>query len=178
MSDVNLDGPDHLIEQVLELPVEDLQTLLVAVHDRLRPLVKLINGTSEVVQKYDLNLTSVMAGKKIQTIKAVRKAGGYDALSGTVNIGLKEAKDMVEAVDKVGPIPVLIKVSLEEAEEGHRVLSAEGAGAVVVRGGAPVMQSPLVLDNDRICLRCNERYGKHHGSNCPDGTKNGWTYSG
>jgi large subunit ribosomal protein L7/L12 len=53
-------------------------------------------------------------GKKIQVIKVVRELTG---------LGLKEAKDLVEAAPKA----VLEKVNKEAAEKGKAKLEAEGA---------------------------------------------------
>jgi large subunit ribosomal protein L7/L12 len=57
-------------------------------------------------------------GKKIQVIKVVR------ALTG---LGLKEAKDLVEAAPK----PVLEKVNKEAADKAKEQLEAEGAKVTV-----------------------------------------------
>ena len=54
-------------------------------------------------------------GKKIQVIKVVRELTG---------LGLKEAKDLVEAAPKA----VLEKVNKEAAEKAKEKLEAEGAG--------------------------------------------------
>jgi len=54
-------------------------------------------------------------GKKIQVIKVVRELTG---------LGLKEAKDLVEAAPKA----VLEKVNKEAAEKAKAKLEAEGAG--------------------------------------------------
>ncbi|HKT01060.1 MAG TPA: 50S ribosomal protein L7/L12, partial [Rugosimonospora sp.] len=53
-------------------------------------------------------------GKKIQVIKVVRELTG---------LGLKEAKDLVEAAPK----PVLEKANKENAEKAKAKLEAEGA---------------------------------------------------
>jgi len=57
-------------------------------------------------------------GKKIQVIKVVRELTG---------LGLKEAKDLVEAAPK----PVLEKVNKEAAEKAKAKLEAEGAGVTL-----------------------------------------------
>ena len=57
-------------------------------------------------------------GKKIQVIKVVRELTG---------LGLKEAKDLVEAAPKA----VLEKVNKETAEKGKAKLEAEGAKVVL-----------------------------------------------
>ena len=68
-------------------------------------------------EQYEFDVILASAGdKKIQVIKEVR------ALT---NLGLKEAKDLVDAAPK----PVLEKVSKEDAEKAKAQL--EGAGATV-----------------------------------------------
>jgi large subunit ribosomal protein L7/L12 len=57
-------------------------------------------------------------GKKIQVIKVVRELTG---------LGLKEAKDLVEAAPKA----VLEKVNKEAAEKARDKLAAEGAGVTL-----------------------------------------------
>jgi len=57
-------------------------------------------------------------GKKIQVIKVVRELTG---------LGLKEAKDLVEAAPKA----VLEKVNKEAAEKAKDKLEAEGAGVTL-----------------------------------------------
>jgi large subunit ribosomal protein L7/L12 len=57
-------------------------------------------------------------GKKIQVIKVVRELTG---------LGLKEAKDLVEAAPKA----VLEKVNKEAAEKAKTKLEAEGAGVAL-----------------------------------------------
>ncbi|HUY30115.1 MAG TPA: 50S ribosomal protein L7/L12 [Acidimicrobiales bacterium] len=70
---------------------------------------------AEEQDEFDVVLTSA-GDKKIQVIKEVR------ALT---NLGLKEAKDLVDSAPK----PVLEKVSKEDAEKAKAQL--EGAGATV-----------------------------------------------
>jgi large subunit ribosomal protein L7/L12 len=67
----------------------------------------------EEQSEFDLVLESD-GGKKIQVIKVVRELTG---------LGLKEAKDLVEAAPKA----VLEKVNKEAAEKGKAKLEAEGA---------------------------------------------------
>ena len=67
----------------------------------------------EEQSEFDLVLESD-GGKKIQVIKVVRELTG---------LGLKEAKDLVEAAPKA----VLEKVNKEGAEKGKTKLEAEGA---------------------------------------------------
>ena len=71
-------------------------------------------GEAEEEQtEFDVVLTDVGA-KKINVIKAVR---------GLTNLGLKEAKDLVESA----PAPVLQGVGKEAADEAKEKLEAEGA---------------------------------------------------
>ena len=66
---------------------------------------------------FDVMLTDI-GGKKIQVIKAVR---------GMTDLGLKEAKALVESA----PVAVLEGVSKDEAEEAAAKFEAEGAKAEV-----------------------------------------------
>jgi large subunit ribosomal protein L7/L12 len=72
-------------------------------------------GAEEEKSEFDVILTAA-GDKKIQVIKEVR------ALT---SLGLKEAKDLVEAAPK----PVLEKANKEDAEKARAAL--EGAGATV-----------------------------------------------
>ncbi|QGG93844.1 50S ribosomal protein L7/L12 [Actinomarinicola tropica] len=72
-------------------------------------------GAAEEQDEFDVVLTGA-GDKKIQVIKEVR---------GLTNLGLKEAKDLVDNAPK----PVLEKVSKEDAEKAKEAL--EGAGATV-----------------------------------------------
>jgi large subunit ribosomal protein L7/L12 len=72
-------------------------------------------GGAEEQDEFDVVLESA-GDKKIQVIKEVR---------GLTSLGLKEAKDLVEAAPK----PVLEKVNKEAAEKAKDAL--EGAGATV-----------------------------------------------
>lgn len=67
----------------------------------------------EEKDEFDVILQSV-GDKKIQVIKEVRAI---------TNLGLKEAKDLVDSAPK----PVLEKVSKEEAEKAKQQLEAAGA---------------------------------------------------
>ena len=67
--------------------------------------------------EFDVMLTDI-GGKKIQVIKAVR---------GMTDLGLKEAKALVESA----PVAVLEGVSKDEAEEAAAKFEAEGAKAEV-----------------------------------------------
>jgi large subunit ribosomal protein L7/L12 len=72
-------------------------------------------GGAEEQDEFDVVLESA-GDKKIQVIKEVR---------GLTSLGLKEAKDLVEAAPK----PVLEKVNKEAADKAKEAL--EGAGATV-----------------------------------------------
>jgi len=67
--------------------------------------------------EFDVILKEVGA-KKINVIKAVRQL---------TNLGLKEAKDLVESA----PTPVLQAVNKAAAEEAKKLLEAEGAVAEI-----------------------------------------------
>jgi large subunit ribosomal protein L7/L12 len=74
-------------------------------------------GEAAVEEKDEFDVILTGAGdKKIQVIKEVRTL---------TNLGLKEAKDLVEAA----PTPVLEGVSKEDAEKAKEIL--EGAGASI-----------------------------------------------
>jgi len=68
---------------------------------------------AEEQDEFDVVLTDV-GGKKIQVIKEVRTL---------TSLGLKEAKDLVEAAPK----PVLEKVAKEAADKAKEALEAAGA---------------------------------------------------
>jgi large subunit ribosomal protein L7/L12 len=77
-------------------------------------------GAAEAVEEQDeFDVILEDAGeKKIQVIKEVRTL---------TNLGLKEAKDLVEAAPK----PVLEKVKKEDAEKAKEALEAAGAKVTV-----------------------------------------------
>ncbi|MDA8435052.1 MAG: 50S ribosomal protein L7/L12 [Actinomycetales bacterium] len=77
-------------------------------------------GAAEAVEEQDeFDVILESAGeKKIQVIKEVRTL---------TNLGLKEAKDLVEAAPK----PVLEKVKKEDAEKAKEALEAAGASVTV-----------------------------------------------
>ena len=72
-------------------------------------------GGGDEQSEFDVILTDA-GDKKIQVIKEVR---------GLTNLGLKEAKDLVDSAPK----PILEKVSKDDAEKAKAAL--EGAGASV-----------------------------------------------
>ncbi len=119
-----------ILDQISELTVVELSELVKAFEERFgvsaaAPVavaaVAAAGGAEasapveEEQQEFDVVLVSA-GDKKIQVIKEVR------ALT---NLGLKEAKDLVDAAPK----PVLEKVSKEDAEKAKAQL--EGAGATV-----------------------------------------------
>ena len=74
--------------------------------------------TAEEKTSFDVILTSVAADKKIQIIKVVREL---------TSLGLKEAKDLVEAAPK----PVKTGVAKEEADAMKKKLEEAGAKAEI-----------------------------------------------
>ncbi|MEP7103534.1 MAG: 50S ribosomal protein L7/L12 [Candidatus Dojkabacteria bacterium] len=76
---------------------------------------------AEEKTEFDVILKAVPADKKIGIIKAVKAITG---------LGLKEAKDLVEAA-AVSPKPIKEGAKKEEAEELKKQLEAEGAGVEV-----------------------------------------------
>ena len=120
---------DQILDGIAELTVIQLSELLkdfeerfgvtaaapVAVAAAAAPAGGDAGGAEEEKVEFDVVLTAA-GDKKIQVIKEVR------ALT---SLGLKEAKDLVEAAPK----PVLEKVNKEDAEKAKAAL--EGAGATV-----------------------------------------------
>lgn len=120
-----------LLDQISEMTVIELSELLKAFEERFgvtaaAPVAVAAAGAAaggageavaaaEEKDEFDVILTAA-GEKKIQVIKEVR------ALT---NLGLKEAKDLVDAAPK----PVLEKASKEDAEKAKAQL--EGAGATV-----------------------------------------------
>ncbi|KJE77699.1 50S ribosomal protein L7/L12 [Ferrimicrobium acidiphilum] len=121
-----------LLDQISEMTVIELSELLKAFEERFgvtaaAPVAVAAAGAAagggageaaaaaEEQDEFDVILTAA-GEKKIQVIKEVR------ALT---NLGLKEAKDLVDAAPK----PVLEKASKEDAEKAKAQL--EGAGATV-----------------------------------------------
>jgi ribosomal protein L7/L12 len=124
----NMDGPQALIEEVLDLPVADLQTLFMAVVDRLRPFtasVQALAATLSQVQvpeaRFDVLLVGVNQDMKIQSIKAVREAS---TVGGHKPMGLMEAKSIVDHVI-VNNVHSWVRTTLliEEAEECCQILA-------------------------------------------------------
>ena len=76
-------------------------------------------GDAEAAEQDEFDVILDEAGdKKIQVIKEVRTL---------TNLGLKEAKDLVEAAPK----PILEKVKKEDAEKAKEALEAAGAKVTV-----------------------------------------------
>ncbi|WP_298336826.1 50S ribosomal protein L7/L12 [Ferrimicrobium sp.] len=118
-----------LLDQISEMTVIELSELLKAFEERFgvtaaAPVAVAAAGAAtggageaaaaaEEQDEFDVILTAA-GEKKIQVIKEVR------ALT---NLGLKEAKDLVDAAPK----PVLEKASKEDAEKAKAQLEAAGA---------------------------------------------------
>lgn len=118
-----------IAEMVEKMSVLELNTLVKALEKKfgvtaaapvaVAPAAATVNGGAapEAVEEkteFDVILTNAGANK-IQVIKAVREINQ--------NLGLKEAKDLVEAAPK----PVLEKAKKEAAEEAKKKLEAAGA---------------------------------------------------
>ena len=112
---------EEILDSIASLTVLELSELLKDFEERFgvtaaAPVAVAAPAAAEEEQdEFDVILASA-GDKKIQVIKEVR------ALT---NLGLKEAKDLVDAAPK----PVLEKASKEDAEKAKAQL--EGAGATV-----------------------------------------------
>jgi large subunit ribosomal protein L7/L12 len=121
---------DQILDGIAELSVIELSELLTAFEERFNvtaaaPVAVAAAapagggggdaGGAEEKSAFDVILADA-GDKKIQVIKEVRTL---------TNLGLKEAKDLVDAAPK----PVLEKVSKEDADKAKAAL--EGAGATV-----------------------------------------------
>lgn len=130
-SDVKLEGKmGEFVDWIEGISVLELSQLVKALEDRLgvsaaAPVAMAAapaggaGGGDAAAAEEQTEFTVVLAdagGQKIQVIKEIR---------GLTSLGLKEAKDLVEAAPK----PVKEGVSKEEAEEIKKKL--EGAGAKV-----------------------------------------------
>jgi large subunit ribosomal protein L7/L12 len=118
---------DQILDGIAELTVIQLSELLKDFEERFgvtaaAPVAVAVaapagggdaGGGEEEKVEFDVVLTAA-GDKKIQVIKEVR------ALT---SLGLKEAKDLVEAAPK----PVLEKVNKEDAEKAKAALEAAGA---------------------------------------------------
>lgn len=120
-------GKDEIIKAIEGMTVLELSELVKALEDRFGVSAALVApaavvtpagaGQTAAVEErtsFDVILVSVVPEKKIQTIKVVREV---------TNLGLKEAKDLVEGVPK----PVKAGVAKEEAETLKGKLETVGA---------------------------------------------------
>ena len=120
---------DQILDGIAELSVLELSELLKAFEEKFgvtaaapaavaaAPAAGGGDASGEAEEKTEFDVILTAAGdKKIQVIKEVR------ALT---SLGLKEAKDLVEAAPK----PVLEKANKEDADKAKAAL--EGAGATV-----------------------------------------------
>ena len=114
-----------IVESIESLSVMELSNLVKALEDKFGvsaampvmagPMVAAGGASAEVEEKstFDVVLTEI-GSNKIQVIKEVRAVS---------SLGLKEAKDLVEAAPK----PVVTGIKKEEAEEIKGKLEAVGA---------------------------------------------------
>ncbi len=122
---------DDLIKAIESMTVLDLSELVKALEEKFgvtaaMPAMAMAaaaggGAAAQAVEEktsFDVILTSVAADKKIQIIKAVREL---------TSLGLKEAKDLVEAAPK----PVKTGVAKEEAESMKKKLEEAGAKAEI-----------------------------------------------
>src|SRR5574341_714964 len=118
---------DDIIKAVEAMPVLQLSELVKALEEKFgvtaaAPVAMMAapgaaaGGAAAAEEKtaFDVILTTVPADKKIQVIKVVREL---------TNLGLKEAKDLVEGVPK----PVKAGVAKEESETMKKKLEEVGA---------------------------------------------------
>ncbi len=117
---------EEIIKAVEVMPVLQLSELVKALEERFGvtaaapvAMVAAAGGgaaaaVAEEKTAFDVILTTVPADKKIQVIKVVREL---------TSLGLKEAKDLVEAVPK----PVKTGVAKEESETMKKKLEEVGA---------------------------------------------------
>jgi len=116
----------ELMKSVEEMTVMELSTLVKAMEDKFgvsasMPMMAMAPGAgggagvavAEEKTTFDVILAK-MGDKKIQVIKEIRTV---------TSLGLKEAKDLVEAAPK----PIKQGVSKEEAEEIKKKVEAQGA---------------------------------------------------
>lgn len=118
---------EKLVGEIEKMSVLDLAELVKVLEEKFgvsaaAPMMMAGGGAAEaeaVEEKteFDVELTSCGA-QKINVIKAVREITG---------LGLKEAKDMVDAAPKV----IKEKIKKEEAEEVKKKLEEAGATVVV-----------------------------------------------
>ncbi|MEM5948729.1 50S ribosomal protein L7/L12 [Spirochaetia bacterium 38H-sp] len=120
--------PEEILDAISEMTVLEVSELVKAMEEKFgvtaaapvavaaAPAAGAAAGAAEEKSEFDVILKGVADGKKIPVIKVVREVMG---------LGLKEAKDFVEAPGKA----VKEGVSKDEAEELKKKL--EEAGAVV-----------------------------------------------
>ena len=120
-------GKEEIVEGIKKLTVIELAELVKSLESEFgvsaaQSIPQVVAGASQFSQQqapkeektsFTVILSSV-GDKKIQVIKEIR---------GFTNLGLKEAKDLVESAPK----PVKENVSKEEAEEIKKKLEAVGA---------------------------------------------------
>ena len=115
---------DQIIEAVASMSVMEVVELITAMEEKFgvsaAAAVAAAPAAAEAVEEkteFDVILTAVGANK-VAVIKAVR---------GATSLGLKEAKDLVEAA----PTPVKEAISKEEAEALKKELEAAGASVEI-----------------------------------------------
>jgi len=119
---------DELLETISGLTLVEAYDLVKAIEEKFEvsaaaPVGVAVAGPAaaaeEVEEKTSFDVILTGAGeKKINVIKEVR---------GLTNLGLKEAKDLVESA----PTPVLEGVSKDEADKAKETLEAAGASVEV-----------------------------------------------
>jgi len=121
---------EDVIKYIEEMPVLELAELVKELEDRFgvtaaAPMavgVAAAPGAAAAVEEEQVEFDAVLTGfgdKKIQVIKAVREV---------TNLGLKEAKDLVEGV----PQTVKEKISKEEADKIKQKVE-EAGGTVEIK---------------------------------------------
>ena len=114
---------DQIIEAVAAMSVMDVVELITAMEEKFGVSAAAVAAgpaaAEAVEEQTEFNVILTAAGaNKVAVIKAVR---------GATSLGLKEAKDLVEAA----PTPVKEGVSKEEAEALKKELEAAGASVEV-----------------------------------------------
>ena len=114
---------DQIIEAVASMSVMDVVELITAMEEKFGVSAAAVAAgpaaVEAVEEQTEFNVILTAAGaNKVAVIKAVR---------GATSLGLKEAKDLVEAA----PTPVKEGVSKEEAEALKKELEAAGASVEV-----------------------------------------------
>ena len=114
---------DQIIEAVASMSVMDVVELITAMEEKFGVSAAAVAAgpaaAEAVEEQTEFNVILTAAGaNKVAVIKAVR---------GATSLGLKEAKDLVEAA----PTPVKEGVSKDEAEALKKELEAAGASVEV-----------------------------------------------